>query len=106
MVRVLRKCKEFGKIKEVFWGENDFKSRQNNLSQENVEIFWWPANRDKICQVVRESEKVENRWHKDSLHLEWEQNRMLSLSSGPRIKKMQGIWENVEILGYKTKKRS
>src|SRR6218665_3050009 len=23
--------------------------------------FWWSANRVKICQVVRESEKVENR---------------------------------------------
>jgi len=25
-------------------------------------LFWWSAARDKICQVVRESEEVENRW--------------------------------------------
>ena len=24
----------------------------------------WSANRDKICQVVRESENFENRWYK------------------------------------------
>jgi len=24
-------------------------------------FVWWSANRDKICQVVRMSEKVENR---------------------------------------------
>jgi len=39
------------------------KGRQKfrNFPEKNVEIFWWFANRDKICQVVRESEKVENR---------------------------------------------
>jgi len=25
------------------------------------EFFWWSANRENICQVLRESEKVENR---------------------------------------------
>ena len=28
-------------------------------------FVWWSANRDTICQVVRESEKVENRWNRD-----------------------------------------
>jgi len=36
-------------------------SQIQRFSQENVEFLWWSANRDKICQVVRESEKVENR---------------------------------------------
>jgi len=37
-------------------------SEIQKFSRENVEIFWWYANRDKICLVVRESKKVENRW--------------------------------------------
>ena len=37
------------------------RSEIQKFSRENVEIFWWSANRDKICKVVRESEKVENR---------------------------------------------
>jgi len=36
------------------------RKRSSEFSRENVEIFWWSTNRDKICQVVRESEKVEN----------------------------------------------
>ena len=36
-------------------------SEIQKFSQENVYIFWWSANRDKICEMVRESEKVENR---------------------------------------------
>src|SRR6218665_3935112 len=35
------------------------------FSQENGKLVWWSANRNKICQVVRKSEKVENhcsRW--------------------------------------------
>jgi len=30
-------------------------------------FVWWSANRDKICQVVRKSEKVENRCSKASM---------------------------------------
>jgi len=46
-----------------FFRENYFKrsSEIQKFSRENVEIFWWSTNRDKICQVVRESEKVEKR---------------------------------------------
>src|SRR6218665_1456347 len=46
------------------------KGRQKfrNFPEKNVEIFWWSANRDKICQVVRESEKVENRCFSSSQH--------------------------------------
>src|SRR6218665_898561 len=35
--------------------------RNSEISREDVEIFWWSTNRGKIFQVVRESEKVENR---------------------------------------------
>jgi len=42
--------------------ENVTLKSRKKFSRENVETFWWSANRDKICQVVRESEKVENRW--------------------------------------------
>src|SRR6218665_1321519 len=47
--------------REQFW-KNDFKrsSEFQKFSQENAEMFWWSSNRGKICQVVRESEKVEN----------------------------------------------
>jgi len=31
------------------------------FSKENVEMFEWSAKRDESCQVVRESEKDENR---------------------------------------------
>ena len=66
------KCKEIGEIGEILFvvreprrnfGENDLKrsSEIQKFSRENVDIFWWSANRDKICQVVRESEKFENR---------------------------------------------
>src|SRR6218665_2194133 len=37
-------------------------SEIQKFSQENVKNVWWSANRDKICQVVRESEKVEKRF--------------------------------------------
>src|SRR6218665_4040663 len=49
--------------REFFLSENDFKrsSEIQKFSRENVDIFWWSANRDKICKVFRESEKVENR---------------------------------------------
>jgi len=50
------------RTKEKF-RENDLKGRQK-FSRENVEIYRWSANRDQICQVVRESEKVENRCFK------------------------------------------
>src|SRR6218665_2306903 len=52
--------------REFFLSENDFKksSEIQKFSRENVDIFWWSANRDKFCKVVRESEKVENRWFK------------------------------------------
>src|SRR6218665_1098285 len=66
------KCKEIGKIGEILSGgprpqktvgklTNNRLSEFRNFPRENVEIFWWSAKRDKICQGVRESEKVENR---------------------------------------------
>jgi len=67
-----KKCKEIGKIGEFCFGgprtekilRKMTKIRSSEIqkfSKENVDMFWWSANRDKICQVVRESEKVENR---------------------------------------------
>src|SRR6218665_1815056 len=44
--------------------EKKFKGKMTKKvvrNSENVDIFGGPANRDKICQVVRDSEKVENR---------------------------------------------
>src|SRR6218665_1770072 len=54
--------------REFFLSENDFKrsSEIQKFSRENVDTFWWSANRGKICKVVRESEKVENRWPRPS----------------------------------------
>ena len=47
--------KSLGKMtKNVVWKSKIFPRKWIN--------FWWSANREKICQVVRESEKVENRW--------------------------------------------
>src|SRR6218665_2337524 len=77
----LKNGRKFGKLAKFFLVVREprknlgkmTKKRSSEIqkfSKENIEIFWWSANRDKICQVVRESEKVENRW-----------NRSLSLSS-------------------------
>ena len=68
----LKNARKLGKLAKFFLvvcvlikklRENDLKrsSKIQKFSQENVEHFWWSANQDKICQVVRESEKVENR---------------------------------------------
>src|SRR6218665_283368 len=40
------------------------KKGRQKFSREHVEIFWWSANREKVCQVVRESEKVGNCWRR------------------------------------------
>src|SRR6218665_2718806 len=45
-------------------------SEIQKFSKENVDMFWWSANRDKICQVDRESEKVENRCYRRSWDLQ------------------------------------
>jgi len=44
------------------WLKEGRQKFRNFPMQENVEMFWWSANRNKICQVVRESERFENRW--------------------------------------------
>ena len=38
-----------------------------NVSERMWKFVWWSANRDQIFQVVRESEKVENRCYRSIL---------------------------------------
>src|SRR6218665_803370 len=68
----LKNARKLGKLVKFFLvdddpkkhlRENDFKrsSEIQKFSRENVDFFWWSANQVKICQVVRESEKVETR---------------------------------------------
>src|SRR6218665_2810608 len=72
------KRKEIGKIFDILFGgprtkKNLWKMTKNRSSEiqkffkENLDIFWWSANQDEVCQVVRESEKVDNRCPRDYL---------------------------------------
>ena len=45
-----------------FWWEMTKKVVNNFKKKMCRKFLWWSMNRDIICQVVRESEKVENRW--------------------------------------------
>src|SRR6218665_373733 len=72
MYMTLKNGRKLGKLAKFFLvvreqrkiRENDFKrsSEIQKFFQANVNFCWWSANRDKICEMVRESEKIENRW--------------------------------------------